>query len=93
MTIDPNVPATHESKPKIPVCGVGGAGCNAIDNTIASHLEGVKFVVANTDARSLEQSLAERRIRLGAGIAQGPGAAGRAAAPLARAGEWLRENF
>ena len=77
MTINLNVPATHELKPKILVCGVGGAGCNAVNNMIASHLEGVEFVVANTDAQSLEQSLTERRIQLGAGITQGLGAGAR----------------
>ncbi len=74
MTINLNVPATHELKPKILVFGVGGAGCNAVNNMITSHLEGVEFVVANTDAQSLEQSLTERRIQLGATTTQGLGA-------------------
>ena len=74
MTITLNVPATHELKPKILVIGVGGAGCNAVNNMITSHLEGVEFIVANTDAQSLAQSLTERRIQLGVNITQGLGA-------------------
>ena len=74
MTITLNVPATHELKPKILVIGVGGAGCNAVNNMIISHLEGVEFIVANTDAQSLTQSLTERKIQLGVNITQGLGA-------------------
>ena len=74
MTITLNVPETHELKPKILVIGVGGAGCNAVNNMITSHLEGVEFIVANTDAQSLAQSLTERRIQLGVNITQGLGA-------------------
>ena len=77
MTINLSVPATHELKPKILVFGVGGAGCNAVNNMITSHLEGVEFVVANTDAQSLSQSLTERRIQLGTSITQGLGAGAR----------------
>ena len=77
MTINLSPPATHELKPKILVFGVGGAGCNAVNNMVTSHLEGVEFVVANTDAQSLEQSLTERRIQLGANITQGLGAGAR----------------
>ena len=77
MTINLSPPATHELKPKILVFGVGGAGCNAVNNMVTSHLEGVEFVVANTDAQSLEHSLTERRIQLGANITQGLGAGAR----------------
>ena len=65
MTINLSVPATHELKPRITVFGIGGAGGNAVNNMITSHLEGVEFVVANTDAQALSQSLTERRIQLG----------------------------
>ena len=65
MTINLSVPATHELKPRITVFGVGGAGGNAVNNMITSHLEGVEFVVANTDAQALSQGLTERRIQLG----------------------------
>ena len=77
MTINLSVPATHELKPKIMVFGIGGAGGNAVNNMITSHLEGVEFVVANTDAQALSQSLTERRIQLGGSITQGLGAGAR----------------
>ncbi len=77
MTINLNVPATHELKPKISVFGVGGAGGNAVNNMITSHLEGVEFVVANTDAQALAQSLTERHIQLGTMLTQGLGAGAR----------------
>jgi len=85
MTINLSVPVTHELKPKLTVVGVGGAGCNAVNNMITAHLEGVDFVVANTDAQALSNSLTERRIQLGTTLTQGLGAGmrpdvGRAAA-------------
>lgn len=64
-------------KPKITVFGVGGAGGNAVNNMIRSNLEGVDFVVANTDAQALLQSLCERRIQLGLEITSGLGAGAR----------------
>jgi len=77
MTINLSVPATHELKPRITVFGVGGAGGNAVNNMITSHLEGVEFVVANTDAQALSQGLTERRIQLGTTLTQGLGAGAR----------------
>jgi cell division protein FtsZ len=59
------------------VFGVGGAGGNAVNNMITSHLEGVEFVVANTDAQALAQSLTERHIQLGTALTQGLGAGAR----------------
>ena len=67
-----------ENRPRITVFGVGGAGSNAVNNMIAGDLEGVEFVVANTDAQSLFQSLCEHRVRLGVNITQGLGAGARA---------------
>ncbi|MDR2107365.1 MAG: cell division protein FtsZ, partial [Holosporaceae bacterium] len=64
-------------KPKITVFGVGGAGGNAVNNMIKSSLEGVDFVVANTDSQALLQSLCERRIQLGLEITGGLGAGAR----------------
>lgn len=64
-------------RPKITVFGVGGAGGNAVNNMIRSGLEGVDFVVANTDAQALLQSLCERRIQLGLEITGGLGAGAR----------------
>lgn len=61
-------------KPVITVFGVGGAGGNAVNNMIISELQGVTFVVANTDAQALEYSLAEHRVQLGANVTRGLGA-------------------
>ena len=59
MTINLTVPETQNHlKPRITVIGVGGAGGNAVNNMISSQLEGVEFVVANTDAQALAQNLA-----------------------------------
>ena len=62
--------------PKIVVIGVGGAGGNAVNNMIRANLEGVTFLVANTDAQALTQSLTEegQRLQLGLSITQGLGA-------------------
>lgn len=77
MTINISMAVTHELKPRITVIGCGGAGGNAVDNMITSHLEGVEFVVANTDAQALSRSLTERRIQLGPSITNGLGAGSR----------------
>ena len=74
MTINLTVPNLAELKPRITVFGVGGAGGNAVTNMIESGLEGVEFVVANTDAQALTQSAAERRIQMGTALTQGLGA-------------------
>ena len=58
MTINFRAPEVTELKPRITVLGVGGAGGNAVNNMITSKLEGVSFVVANTDAQALHQSKA-----------------------------------
>jgi cell division protein FtsZ len=65
-----------ELRPRITVVGVGGAGGNAVNNMIRAKLEGVEFVVANTDAQALAQSLVppDHRIQLGLGVTQGLGA-------------------
>jgi len=77
MTINLSAPQTTELKPRIVVIGVGGAGGNAVSNMITSGLEGVDFIVANTDAQALAGSQAERRIQLGASITQGLGCGAR----------------
>ena len=75
MAINFNLPNKPEDlRPTITVIGVGGAGGNAVNNMINSNLEGVNFVVANTDAQALENSLTERRIQLGSTITRGLGA-------------------
>ena len=74
MTINLTQPTNEKLKPRITVIGVGGAGCNAVNNMIEAHLEGVEFLVANTDAQSLANSAAERRVQLGATKTKGLGA-------------------
>jgi cell division protein FtsZ len=61
----------YEQKPNITVIGVGGAGGNAVNNMIQSNLEGVDFVVANTDAQALKHSLCQNRVQLGTGLGAG----------------------
>jgi cell division protein FtsZ len=86
MTLNLVIPASESQlTPKITVIGVGGAGGNAVNNMIQSNLEGVNFLVANTDAQALSQSLCEQTIQIGRQITQGLGAGsqpdvGRAAA-------------
>jgi cell division protein FtsZ len=77
MSINIGPPSVDELKPRIAVIGVGGAGGNAIANMIAAKVEGVDFIVANTDAQALNTSPAERRIQLGTHITQGLGAGSR----------------
>ena len=74
-------------KPAITVIGVGGAGGNVINNMILSKLQGVEFVVANTDAQALQNSLAPNKIQLGANITKGLGAGAAPAAGAAAAEE------
>ncbi len=69
-----SVPNLAELKPRITVFGVGGGGCNAVNNMIESNLTGVEFVVANTDAQALAKSKCERRIQMGNALTQGLGA-------------------
>ena len=80
MTINITVPSNIEApemKPRITVFGVGGAGGNAVNNMIQSQLEGVDFVVANTDAQALSHSRTDRRVQLGTNITRGLGAGSR----------------
>ncbi len=74
MTFKVFAPQTKELKPRIVVFGVGGAGGNAVNNMIEAGLEGVEFVVANTDAQQLAFSKTEKRIQLGVQTTQGLGA-------------------
>ena len=85
MSINLKMPDITELKPRITVLGVGGAGCNAVNNMIEAGLQGVDFVVANTDAQALTQTKADRLIQMGVAVTQGLGAGsqpeiGRAAA-------------
>ncbi len=85
MTINLKIPDIRELKPRITVFGVGGGGGNAVNNMIAAGLQGVDFVVANTDAQALTMSKAERIVQMGVQVTEGLGAGsqpeiGRAAA-------------
>ena len=85
MSINLQTPNITELKPRITVFGVGGGGCNAVNNMIEAGLQGVEFVVANTDAQALSMSKAERLIQMGVAVTEGLGAGsqpeiGRAAA-------------
>ena len=80
MTINISLPKTTidaQLKPRISVIGVGGAGGNAVNNMIQSEMEGVEFVVANTDAQALSASRTDKRIQLGRDTTQGLGAGAR----------------
>jgi len=79
MTLNLSMPKSqqYEIKPRITVVGVGGAGGNAVNNMIRSNLEGVEFIVSNTDAQALAQSICDRRLQLGINITQGLGAGSR----------------
>src|SRR4051812_30727435 len=77
MSIDFMRPEVDELRPRISVIGVGGAGGNAIANMMRADVQGVDFIVANTDAQALNASPAERRIQLGLKITQGLGAGAR----------------
>src|SRR5450755_2485981 len=68
------IPDISELKPRITVFGVGGAGGNAVNNMINAGLQGVDFVVANTDAQALTMSRAERIIQMGVTATEGLGA-------------------
>jgi cell division protein FtsZ len=74
MTIDLQIPDIRELRPRITVFGVGGAGGNAVNNMITAGLQGVDFVVANTDAQALTTSKAERIVQMGTQVTQGLGA-------------------
>ena len=78
MTLNLSVPKIENNlAPRITVIGVGGAGGNAVNNMIQSNVEGVDFMIANTDAQALGLSLCERRIQMGRNITQGLGAGSR----------------
>ena len=77
MSINIGPPLVDELKPKISVVGIGGAGGNAVGNMIGAGVEGVDFIVANTDAQALNSSGAEQRIQLGPDVTQGLGAGSR----------------
>ena len=91
MPIDLKPPRLRELKPRIVVCGVGGAGGNAVNNMIVSGLSGVDFVAANTDAQALASSRAQRVIQMGLQVTEGLGAGSRPEIGKAAAEEALEE--
>jgi cell division protein FtsZ len=91
MSINIGPPMVDELKPKIAVIGVGGAGGNAVANMIRANVEGVDFIVANTDAQALNASAAEYRIQLGPDITQGLGAGSRPEVGRAAAEETIEQ--
>jgi len=90
MTIKLSMPISEQKlKPRITVIGVGGAGGNAVNNMISSSLEGVEFLVCNTDSQALDQSIADNKLQLGVSITQGLGAGARPEVGRAAAEEVL----
>ncbi|WP_138933558.1 cell division protein FtsZ [Roseovarius arcticus] len=91
MTLNLTMPGRDDLKPRITVFGVGGAGGNAVNNMIEKQLDGVDFVVANTDAQALQQSNADNRIQLGVKVTEGLGAGARASVGAAAAEESIEQ--
>ena len=92
MALNLTVDAVHEElKPRITVFGVGGAGGNAVNNMIEKNLEGVEFVVANTDAQALQQSRSGHKIQIGLKVTEGLGAGARPSVGAAAAEESIEQ--
>ena len=95
MTLNLTLPGggtpEHDLRPRITVFGVGGAGGNAVNNMIEQDLEGVEFVVANTDAQALQQNKSQARIQLGVRVTEGLGAGARPAVGASAAEETIEE--
>ena len=91
MTLNLTMPGQEDLKPRITVFGVGGAGGNAVNNMIDKELEGVDFVVANTDAQALQQSKSASKVQLGIKITEGLGAGAKATIGAAAAEESIEQ--
>jgi cell division protein FtsZ len=91
MTLNLMMPQHADLKPRITVFGVGGAGGNAVNNMIDKQLDGVEFVVANTDAQALAQSNAPHKIQLGVKVTEGLGAGARPSVGAAAAEETIED--
>lgn len=74
MSLIYDVVETAASPAVIKVIGIGGGGCNAINNMIKNAIHGVEFISANTDAQSLQQNEATRKVQLGTNLTRGLGA-------------------
>src|SRR5919205_4106407 len=91
MAINLKMPDITELKPRITVFGVGGGGGNAVNNMIAAGLQGVDFVVGNTDAQALTMTKADRLVQMGVAVTQGLGAGSQPEIGRAAAEETLDE--
>ena len=91
MTLNLSMPGQEDLKPRITVFGVGGAGGNAVNNMIDKNLDGVDFVVANTDAQALQQAKSDSRVQLGIKVTEGLGAGARASVGAAAAEESIEQ--
>ena len=91
MTLNLSMPGHDELKPRITVFGVGGAGGNAVNNMIEKQLDGVDFVVANTDAQALQQSRSSARVQLGVKVTEGLGAGARPSVGASAAEESIEQ--
>jgi len=91
MQIGLSNPSDHELRPRITVVGCGGAGGNAVNNMIRANLQGVEFVVTNTDNQALGHNLASRRIQLGTELTRGLGAGAKPDVGRAAAEECIEE--
>ena len=91
MTLNLMMPQQDDLKPRITVFGVGGAGGNAVNNMIEKNLEGVEFVVANTDAQALQQSTSAAKIQMGVKVTEGLGAGARPTVGAAAAEETIED--
>jgi len=75
MTLNITIPNNiNDTKPRISVIGIGGAGGNAVNTMINSNVENIEFIVANTDGQALSNSLTKRQIQLGKNVTSGLGA-------------------
>ncbi|MEL7300172.1 MAG: cell division protein FtsZ [Pseudomonadota bacterium] len=91
MTLNLSMPGQEELKPRITVFGVGGAGGNAVDNMIEKALDGVDFVIANTDAQALSGARAPSKIQMGVKVTEGLGAGARPSVGSAAAEESIEQ--
>ena len=91
MTLNLSMAGQQDLRPRITVFGVGGAGGNAVNNMIQKDLEGVDFVVANTDAQALQQNSAVSKVQLGITVTEGLGAGARASVGAAAAEESIEQ--
>jgi cell division protein FtsZ len=91
MALNLTMTEREDLKPRITVFGVGGAGGNAVNNMIEKELQGVEFVVANTDAQALQQSHSQARIQMGVRVTEGLGAGARPSVGAAAAEETIEE--